>query len=183
MKINVFSQKPRPRRCLTKPMRGHSCLREHQHFPTRGSNQRKRGGYHGARSQIQRLSSILQAPGRSESAGESPGPTRRAAQSLPPEAGDLPRAVDSKMESEGHGHPATEEDVRRSPCQMVRQEATLGRLRASRVDGRILVTLRKKPFPPAEPATGWPWGEWDVPGSVCQGGRRMAFFRKVCSGW
>ena len=45
MKANVFSQKPNPRRCLTKPMRGHSCLCEHQHFfPTQGSNQRKRRG-------------------------------------------------------------------------------------------------------------------------------------------
>lgn len=180
-----FPKSQGPRRCLTKPTRGHSCLREHQHFfPTQESNQRKQGGYHGARSQIQRLSSILKAPGRSESAGEAPGPTRRAAQSLTPKAGDLPRAVDFRMESEGHGRPATEEDVRRSPSQMVRQEAMLGRLRASRVDGRrILVTLREKPFPPAEPATGRPWGEWDVPGSVCQGGRRMAFFRKVSSGW
>lgn len=109
---------------------------------TTGSGAGGAGGYHGARSQIQRLSSVLKAPGRSESAGESPGPTQRTAQSLTPEAGELPRAVDFRMESEGHRRPATEEDVRRSPCQTVRQEAALGCLRASRVDGRrILVTL------------------------------------------
>ena len=88
------------------------------------------------------------------------------------------------MESEGHGHPATEEDERRSLCQTLRQEAVLGCLRASRVDGRrILVTLGRSLFHLLNLPQAGRGESGTLPGSVCQGGRRMAFFRKVSSGW
>lgn len=44
-----------------------------------------------------------------------------------------------------------------------------------------LSPLGKSFFPSVEPASLRV--RRDLPGSVCQGGRRMAFFRKVSSGW